>query len=90
LRIIILAGLIYLLYRALKRWMAIEFVSARKDAFPKTKEQLDDLMVKDPFCGTFFPKREGVQVRIKGEAYFFCSEACRDSFLKQDTNDITS
>ena len=81
-RIIILVGLIYLLYRALKRWMAIDFVAARKGAFPKSKEQLDDFMVKDPFCGTFFPKREGVRERNKGRGPIFLQRKMPGCFFE--------
>ena len=82
---ILIGFLIYLLYRALKRWMLIDIEVTRKGAFPKSKDQLDDFMVKDPFCGTFFPKREGVKGRINGEDLYFCSEKCRDDFFKQHT-----
>ena len=38
-------------------------------------------LVKDPQCGAYFPKSEGVSVVIDGERRDFCSLACRDKFL---------
>ena len=84
-RLIILAGLIYLLYRAVKNWTMIGVRSVRKEPFSKPNDPVDDLMAKDPFCGVFFPKSEGIRVRVNGEELIFCSEGCRDKYLKQDT-----
>lgn len=89
-RIIIIAGLIYLLYRALKRWLAIDVMSMKKSAFPQSGDQLDDLMVQDPHCGTFLPKHQGVKAHMDGKELIFCSENCRDSYLKQKQKDTTS
>jgi uncharacterized protein len=40
-------------------------------------------MVKDPICGIYFPRREGVELRHGGQIYIFCSAVCRDRFLEQ-------
>ncbi len=39
-------------------------------------------LVKDPQCGAYFPKSEGVSAVIGGEQLHFCSPACRDKFLQ--------
>ena len=42
---------------------------------------VDDIMVKDPFCQTYIPKRDGIQEVINGQTYFFCSAQCRDKYI---------
>jgi len=44
-----------------------------------------DVMVQDPQCGTYLPQEEAIRARIKGEDRYFCSEACRDAFLRGET-----
>jgi uncharacterized protein len=81
-RFLILCLLIYVGYRALKALMLPRESSSR----PETQDDLtriDDVMVKDPFCETYFPKRSGIKAVIKGETHYFCSTACRDKYLEQ-------
>jgi YHS domain-containing protein len=40
-------------------------------------------MIKDPFCEIYFPKKDGVHLRIDGKDLYFCSEECRDKFLEK-------
>lgn len=35
---------------------------------------------RDPVCGTFVPTSTAFQKTVKGEAYHFCSAACRDKY----------
>jgi YHS domain-containing protein len=35
---------------------------------------------KDPVCGTFISTTSGIQKRVGGETYYFCSAECRDKF----------
>ena len=44
-------------------------------------DEIDDLMVKDPHCQTYVPKRDAVSVRHRGETLYFCSDECRDAYL---------
>jgi YHS domain-containing protein len=37
---------------------------------------------RDPVCGTFVPEEGGIQAKIDGETVHFCSESCRDKFLR--------
>lgn len=43
-------------------------------------EQVDDVMIKDPVCGVYFPRRKGVPLIDNGQQLHFCSEACRDQY----------
>jgi YHS domain-containing protein len=39
-----------------------------------------DEMLKDPHCGIYFPRKEGVPLNRDGETLYFCSTRCRDAF----------
>lgn len=40
------------------------------------------LMVRDPVCGLHVPESRAITEVLSGERYHFCSERCRQSFLK--------
>jgi YHS domain-containing protein len=72
----------YLAYRAVKSWIVRNLqVSGRSNA--DAGAVIDDVMIKDPVCGIYFPRREGVALQHGGKQYFFCSTACRDRFVKE-------
>jgi uncharacterized protein len=70
------------LYRAAKSW----FGRPDNGASPgKTAAsgQVDDVMIKDPVCGTYFPRGNAVALNGKDQALFFCSTECRDRYLAE-------
>ena len=81
-RLLILLGVIYLCYRALKSWM-LQGGSPKKTVFNTTAAQMDDVMIQDPFCEIYFPKKDGVHLRINGKDLYFCSEDCRDKYVER-------
>ena len=84
-RLLILIILVYLGYQLFKKWL----LPGRASESLKEDENLspvDDVMVKDPFCETYFPKRKGVQAVVDGETHYFCSPACRDKFVEKHMN----
>jgi len=54
---------------------------ARRTASPE-KTPKGEEMVRDPACGMFLPRRDAVSATIRGTEYYFCSEACRDTFRR--------
>ncbi len=54
---------------------------SRMDSGARRQAENDDLMVKDPNCRTYIPKREAIQAHQKGETLYFCSAECRDTYL---------
>ncbi|UCD89827.1 MAG: hypothetical protein JSW04_15805 [Desulfobacterales bacterium] len=82
-RLLILLGLIYLCYRALKSWMAQSGLYQKTVSSNDVKE-IDDIMIKDPFCEIYFPKKDGVHLRSDGKDLYFCSKACRDKFVNRN------
>lgn len=79
-RIIILCVIGYVFYRALKSWM-FPAAPRSKSAADQPGGQVDDVMIKDPFCEAYFPKRNAVHLKVNGKDMYFCSVACRDKYL---------
>ena len=78
-KFLILFAVGYLLYRSMKNWM---FPDARqkKNVSSRAYGQIDDVMIKDPFCEAYFPRRNAVSLKINDKVYYFCSKACRDKY----------
>lgn len=79
-RILILAVVAYLFYRALKSWMFPGPDSA-KSVSGKDIGKLDDVMIKDPFCEAYFPKRNAVHLNFDGKDLYFCSAECKNQYI---------
>jgi len=39
-------------------------------------------MVKDEICNTYILEEEALKISHNGQTYYFCSEECRNKFLK--------
>ena len=85
LRLLIIAALVYFLYRVFTRWMMGHSASSGGSVDHRDAGAIDDIMVKDPQCEVFFPKNEAVRARIGGRDLFFCSTECRDKFLENQS-----
>ena len=48
---------------------------------PLEQDQEPDVLVQDPVCKTFIPRREALKAEKNGATYFFCSEGCLKRFL---------
>ena len=76
----ILAGLIigYLVYWVVKK------VSTSLGLWPQTPrsggKREPDVLVQDPVCQTFIPRKEALKAEKDGKVYFFCSEGCLKRF----------
>jgi YHS domain-containing protein len=79
-RIIILCVIGYVFYRALKSWM-FPAAPTSKSVGDKPVGKVDDVMIKDPFCEAYFPKRNAVPLKVNGKDMYFCSVECRDKYL---------
>jgi len=83
-KLLILLLIAYLGYRGLKSWM-MQNMPSDKSVSGGASGEIDDVMVKDPYCEVYFPKRDGVRLRHQGEELYFCSPDCRDKFLSERT-----
>lgn len=85
-RLLILTIVGVLIYRALKSWLS-EGMNKRTNAPETAGGQVDDVMIKDPVCGTYFVQRKGVFLMQGSQRVYFCSERCRDRFLERGSAD---
>lgn len=77
--LLLIAGIvIYRLFKGLVRPSA-----GQRRTTGRSSPQIDDVMVQDPYCGVYFPRREGVALMQGGRELLFCSEECRQAYLKQ-------
>jgi uncharacterized protein len=79
-KLLILLGVGYFCYRAIKNWMGTAS-SSRENVSSNVAGEIDDIMIQDPLCGVYFPKRNGVGLHYKGEELFFCSQECKTKFV---------
>lgn len=82
-RLIIIAFLIYILY---KLWSSGRTERKERNQQPGYKaEKGTDVgeMVQDPVCKMYIPVDQAHQREIGGKKYFFCSEGCADIFEKK-------
>ena len=78
LRILVIAFLVFLLYRVVKAVSGLGRPTQRRGA----NGEVIDEMVQDPQCGTYLPRQEAVRRRIAGEDHYFCSEKCAKEYEK--------
>ena len=76
----------YLLYRSMRTWMFPDGRS-KKNVSGLAGRQIDDVMIKDPFCEAYFPRRKAVHLNLNGNDYYFCSKDCRDQYMARQSKD---
>ena len=79
-KFLILFCVAFLLYRSLRSWIFSDS-SKKKTVSGKATGQIDDVMIKDPYCEAYFPKRNAVHLNVKGNDLYFCSKECREKHL---------
>ena len=79
LKFLILFVVGYLLYRSLRSWMFPDVT--KKTVSGKEAGQIDDVMIKDPYCEAYFPKRNAVHLNLNAKDLYFCSKECRDKYI---------
>ena len=87
-RLIIFLAAVYLGFKLLKSILKKKFIfkdvsSSGRNSLKTGAKKIDDVMVQDPFCKVYFPKRDGIHIKIKGEDLFFCSNTCKEKYLDQ-------
>ena len=87
-RFIILALVGYVAYRALKSWM-FPADSMKRTVADRKSGEIDDVMIKDPYCEAYFPAKNAVPLRYDGKDLQFCSTECKDKFLAEQSEKKT-
>jgi YHS domain-containing protein len=83
-RLLLGLGLGYMGYWVIKK------VAISLGLWPQAPRPLEDrepdVLVQDPVCHTFIPRREALKTEKGGKMYFFCSEGCLKRFLSSGGN----
>lgn len=81
-RILIILGLLYLIYR-LTRSAYPYLKKGYREGMSKSGDSILDEMVKDPSCQVYLPKKEAITEKIGNQWYFFCSEDCLKNYKEK-------
>ncbi len=57
----------------------------KESIFQKPANVIDDIMVKDPYCGVHFPLNSGVKAYDGQNELYFCSEDCKNKYFANKT-----
>jgi len=61
------------------------FLGNKRSGTPKAPSGSSGNMVKDPMCGMYMDPRLAVKHEIKNGIYYFCSDECKNKYLKIST-----
>ncbi len=79
---LILGYLLYLVIRKVARSLGL-WPEATRSPGP---DREPDVLVQDPVCQTFIPRKEALKAEKDGKVYFFCSEGCLKRFRRSGSN----
>ena len=79
-RLLLLAGIGYILYKILWRGERLTFFKPNKKSKGASTPKILEEMKKDPVCGTYVPEHQSLKYKAGGETYYFCSQECKDKF----------
>ncbi|MCP4154991.1 MAG: YHS domain-containing protein [bacterium] len=82
-KLLFIMGLGYVLFKVLWKGEGLNFFRSKKKKKPASQQANIEEMKKDPVCGTYIPEHEAITHRLKNGTYFFCSEECKETFLKK-------
>jgi YHS domain-containing protein len=80
-RLLLYGFIIYVVYRVVKSWA--KSVTGPDRNVDSVARSDNTELIRDPQCGTYFLRQQGVDARVDGQTLFFCSEQCRDAFLRE-------
>jgi YHS domain-containing protein len=79
-KIIILIAIGYFGFRLLKSWI-VKHITISRTGSDQPLGEIDDVMIQDPLCKVYFPKRSGVHLHKDGKDLYFCSAECRQRYI---------
>ena len=81
-RLLFLIAFIYLAWRLVKSIMPA--AGGTRRPIQRQGDAGVDIMVQDPVCGVYFPKREGVVLQRGDTELNFCSNECKTKYLNNN------
>ena len=76
-RILLLAFVLWLVRRLLGKIL----VRVKQPGATDDRADIQNSMVKDPVCGMYMDSRLAIRLDSRKEAYYFCSEECKNKYL---------
>jgi YHS domain-containing protein len=83
LRLVILAILIYVVYRLLVGGRKKEKQGKAERPITGGSTAVSDILVEDPVCHILVPKGQAVHLQHHGNMVYFCSEECCNMFIEK-------
>ena len=80
LQYLLLIFLIRLVWRQVTRWMGGAEPKNVEGRTSRDQPVYRGQMVRDPVCGVYIPQERSLEEHRSGKVYYFCSEACRETF----------
>jgi YHS domain-containing protein len=84
-RLAIFVFLVIVVYKLLGGLIKGLSVSSRQEV-PADKTTAE--LIQDPQCGAYILPAQGVDARVAGNTYHFCSESCREQFLLEHADNV--
>jgi YHS domain-containing protein len=84
-RLAIFVFLAIVVYKLLGGLIKGVSVSSRQEV-PANKTTAE--LIQDPQCGAYILPAQGVDARVEGNTYHFCSESCREQFLLEHAGNV--
>lgn len=82
-KFLVILALIYFGLRALKSLISPPGGQPRTQGPSGTNLPVTDEMLKDPYCEVYFPRKEGVPLKLEDKTLYFCSTRCRDAYQQE-------
>lgn len=79
-KILIFIAVGYAGFRLLKSWI-VKNITISQSGNQSSQGEIEDIMIQDPVCQVYFPKRSGVHLHHHGKDLYFCSPECRQRFI---------
>ena len=80
-RLIILAILFYIAWRLVRNLIREKLTELQESQKAQEETKVQDILKEDPVCHLLIPEHEAVRLRQDGKTYYFCSDACCDTFI---------
>ena len=62
-------------------WKFLSSLTEKKEE--PTQKIVKENLVKDPICGLYIPESKAIKLQVKNKNYYFCSDECKNKFMKE-------
>lgn len=82
-KLLLLGVLVYIFFKLLKASIqSLGLGASGSSRINPGQDALDNVMIQDPVCGTYFARQDGVCRVIGGQEVCFCSQTCLEEYLE--------